>query len=106
MILFEATKHLPPHASIEDVAGYIPTFLSLLDERKAAVQLNERYPFGGWQPFKGFKHVGDYVLTYPQDPPMPPLLIGKLRNETIVIYTSGWVAIFQEDGTFEINRLD
>lgn len=88
-------------------AGFIPQWLDTADPRSAAEQLNAAYQHGGgWSPFHGFKTRDNYVLTYPGDPPLHPLAWTNLRNETVVIYRHGWVAIFQLDGTFEVCRMD
>lgn len=86
--------------------GQIPFFLYEDDPSRASQQFTERYPFGGWEPFKGFKHLGDGVIKYPRDPKYAPLASAKLRDETIYFYQHSWVGIFQPDGTFEISRID
>jgi len=45
-------------------------------------------------------------LHYPDDPPQKPLAMIKFRNELIFIYESAWVLILQQDGTYEISRMD
>lgn len=87
--------------------GYIPWFLDDENEKPAAEQINDNYGHGGgWRSFKGFKHIGDHKLQYPGDPAYVPLAECKLRNETIVFYQHSWVAVFQEDGTFDVARID
>ena len=91
----------------EDYVGYIPTFLDMDDERPAREQFNERYVYGGWRPQSGFqKGNRRYSLSYPGDPELHPLAVTALRNEIIMIYRHGYVAIWQKDGTFEACRMD
>lgn len=87
--------------------GFIPTFLDLDDERPAAEQFQERYIYGGWRNQEGFTR-GDvrYSLKYPGDPTLLPIATMQLRDETIMVYEHGYVAIWQKDGTFEACRMD
>src|SRR5215472_3957310 len=89
-----------------DWLGFIPTFIREDDEREAAAQFNERYVWGGWMPFKGFTATASGALKYPGDPLMRPVAYAKLRHELIRVYPHAWVAIFQEDGRFEVCRMD
>ena len=89
-----------------DHLGYLPSFVLSTDPRPAREQFNERYAFGGWQPFHGFRLANTNSLMYPGDPPMKPLAEAKLREELICFYPSSWVAIIQPDRTFEVARLD
>jgi hypothetical protein len=89
-----------------DHLGYIPEFVFEDDPRPAREQINERYIFGGWRSFKGFKLAKDNSLMYSGDPPQRPLAQAKLRNELIVFYPSAWVAIIQPDRSFDVARLD
>jgi hypothetical protein len=87
--------------------GFIPTFLNTDDPRPAAAQFQERYVYGGWHPQDGFTNrAGLPTLFYPGDPPLRPIAVMALRNEAIFVYLHGYVAIFQEDGTFEACRMD
>jgi len=86
--------------------GYLPSFLSESDPRPAAAQINERYVYGGWSPFEGFKMTKDKGLSYPGDPTYKPLACTWLRDELILYYQHSWVAILQKDGSFEVARLD
>jgi hypothetical protein len=91
------------------LCGLLPTFVRESDPRPAAVQINERYIHGGWNSFKGFalREVGgQYRLTYPEDPPRFELARAKLRDETIVLFQSDWVAVIQPDGSFDVARID
>lgn len=88
--------------------GYLPGFLDLNDERKAAEQFNERYVHGGWRPYgqDKFKLIGkDKVLQYPGDPPIRPYALTMLHDETILLYQSDVVVILQPDGSFEVARM-
>lgn len=86
--------------------GYLPSFLDEDDPRSAREQLNANYPFGGWQPFKGFTMLADGNLAYPGDPPTILLAETKLRDETVRFYQHAWVAVVQPDGSFEVCRMD
>src|SRR5215831_9910678 len=95
---------LHPQMSLEHL-GFIPTFVFEEDPRPAKEQFNERYHYGGWQPFKGFELNEDNSLSYPGDPPLQPLASTELRDETIVFYPHAWVAIIQRDRSFEVCRM-
>jgi hypothetical protein len=87
--------------------GMIPDFLSFHDPRKAAEQFNERYAHGGgWHPQPGYEMDGDGVLKYPGDPSFHPLAAIPFREEIIMIYDAGIVAIVQPDHSFEVCRMD
>ena len=91
--------------------GLLPMFLSAADPRGAVAQLNDAYAHGGgWRPFKGFKLVGrstsDFVLQYPDDPPLPLLAWTMLRGELVGLFLGSWVVVVQPDGRFEVCRMD
>ena len=88
-----------------DQLGFIPSFIHAEDERPVAEQLDERYAFGGWSPQSGFTADG-WNLLYSGDPPLEPLAMNMHGDETVLIYPYGYVAIFQQDGSFEAARLD
>lgn len=100
-----------PRARREDL-GFLPLWLNENNPATAKDQLNFHYSHGGgWQPFYGFE--ADFTianqparLVYPQDPPLPPLASTNLRDELVVLYPFGWVAIFQPNGDFEVARMD
>lgn len=96
-------KH--PRAT-HDMLGLLPSIFDARDPRAAKDQANDRYSHGGgWSPFQGFR-VTSQGLVYPGDPPMALIAEAKLRAETIRLYESAWVGIFQEDGSYEISRMD
>jgi len=90
-----------------DELGAIPNFIDQNDPRPARVQFDANYQHGGgWHPIRGFtnKHM---VLHYPGDLPFEPIAMWPLRNEMIVVYRLGLVAIFSaKDGSFEVARMD
>jgi len=87
--------------------GYIPGWLDENDPRPARDQLHTNYVHGGgWRPFKGFELRDDLSLKYPGDPAHPALAVMKMRDEMIITYQFGWVAIIQLDGSFEVSRMD
>jgi hypothetical protein len=91
------------------MVGYIPHYLHEDDPRPAKEQFHENYAHGGgWFPLKGHKLDVDknFQLKYPEDPPIYPIAMIRLRNERIFIYPHAWVMILQEDNTFEIARMD
>lgn len=99
-------KKLHPKASPEHL-GLIPSFFSLSDPAPAREQIARNYAHGGgWFPISGFKAGEGGSLRYPGDPALVPLYEAQLREETIRVYLSAWVAIFQPDGSFEISRID
>lgn len=85
--------------------GFIPSFLSESDPGTAAEQFARNY-VSGWTPMGGFKLAANNVLSYPGDPPMPPLAETRLRDELIVFYEYAFVAIIQPDRAFEVARMD
>ncbi len=87
--------------------GLIPFMLDPDDPRPAREQFNQEYQHGGgWRPFKGFILLEDNSLKYPDDPPLHPIAEIRLRQEQILIYEFGWVAIIQLDRSFEVCRMD
>lgn len=103
MLRFE---HLHPRA--DDYLGFIPEFFNPHDPRPAREQLDTAYAHGGgWHPLSGwiFDHKTQKI-KYPGDPALSPVAYAGLRNEHIYVYPHAWVAIVQEDGTFEVARMD
>lgn len=89
----------------EEACGFIPSFLCEDDPRKAREQFSEHYA-GGWHPMDGFFMDEDMNIQYPGDPPHKPMASMTLRDEMIVVYHHGWVAIIQPDNSYEIARMD
>jgi len=88
-----------------DELGLLPDMIDQNDKRPARVQFNANYDHGGgWHPIKGFTVKG-FVLRYPGDPPYEPIAMWPLRDEMIMVYRHGLVAVFQKDGSFEAARL-
>lgn len=92
--------------------GLIPEFLSEDDPRPAAEQFEENYSHGGgWSPMeklrvRGKPQDGITALLYPGDPPFIEVGRTKLRDEWVIVYQYGMVAIIQDDGTTEAMRMD
>ena len=90
--------------------GILPQFFDEADPRPARDQIHDRYAHGGgWHPFEGFqlkKGENGYYLAYPDDPPMREIARAKLRDEWVVLFEYDWVAIIQEDGTYEVASVD
>lgn len=88
--------------------GDIPSLLDDGDPRPAREQFDENYNFGGgWVPLADAKvDARTGVMTYPDDPPYLPMAAANLRDERIIVYTHGIVAIVQPDGSAEVSRID
>ena len=90
--------------------GYLLFMLNDTDPRSARDQFDAGYRISGgcpWTPFKGHTmHPITKALKYPGDPPLKPIAATWLRNERIYFYPYAWVAIVQEDGSFEVCRMD
>lgn len=100
-----------------DMLGLIPHFLHPDDPRPAKEQLNARYAHGGgWQKLFGFEgrwqepqSEGDFEtlhLNYEDDPELSPLWMIRFGNERVFIYPHAFVAIAQDDNSFEVARMD
>lgn len=97
---------LQRHVTPEDL-GLLPGMLDAEDPRPAREQFDAHYQHGGgWRPMLGHKLIEDYLLKYPGDPPLEPIAISQLRDETIVLYPYAFVAIVQSDHSFEVARMD
>ena len=94
--------------------GLVPEFLSENDPRPAKEQFDANYQHGGgWHTIKGFevgqvKDTGSagLMLKYPGDPALAPIAFWAFRDELVVMYPYGLVAIFQPGGSYEVSRLD
>jgi hypothetical protein len=102
-------KH--PRATYE-MLGYLPDFWLESDPRSAKEQANTSYAHGGgWNTIES-SVTSKFVmeengLRYPGDPLIELLAEGRLHDkETIRIYNHAFVAIVQDDGTYEICRMD
>ena len=90
-----------------DELGFLPDMISQDDPRPAAEQFDANYQHGGgWHPIPGFTRK-DVILHYPGDPPYKPIAMWPLRDELIVVYRYGIVAVFNTTTkAFEVARLD
>jgi hypothetical protein len=89
-----------------DAWGFIPSFLDEDDERPAKEQFNDRYAFGGgWRPVEGVKLEGN-VMRFPGDPPFKALSLIQFNDEVIMLFVASMVAIVQQDGSYEVARMD
>lgn len=94
------------------IVGYLPQMLSEDNPASAQEQLHNGYLHGGgWNDFHGFilgkdEKAGKFFLQYPGDPPMRERSRTTLRNETVVLFDSSWVAVIQPDETFRVARFD
>ena len=78
---------------IFDNVGLIPSFLSDSDDRPAMVQLEENYGFFAVKWEEITLRELDGALLYPGDPPLVPLAATVLRDELILVYECGFVAV-------------
>lgn len=98
-------KLLHPKAT-PDMLGLIPAFLDENDPRPAWMQFNANY-ISGWHPIPRFTFNPETVtLKYPGDPPTQAIAETTLRNERIILFQHAWVMILQQDGTYEVCRMD
>ena len=91
-----------------DDLGFIPGFISGDDPRPLKEQIDANYGHGGgWhnQPGFTFDH-SSFVLSYPEDPPLPPQAMAVVRDETLLFYQYSICVILQKDGSFEVCRVD
>lgn len=97
-----------PDYSVQEALGYIPHFLSENDPRSAKEQINQNYSHGGgWSPMPGWLlSPTSRSIRYPGDDPLQAVAEARLRSETILVYPHAWVAIVQEDGSYEVARMD
>jgi hypothetical protein len=113
MISFEL---LHPKAT-SDYLGLIPHFLYETNPEPAAIQINRSYEHGGgWRPMPKWQRTNpdSFIISYPGDDLLySPIAKATLHaddptlpTEIICIYQSAWVAIFQENGSFEVARID
>lgn len=94
--------------NIEDVVGHIKFYGNEGDPRPLKEQFHHWYSHGGgWNPFTEFAFNKETKsLTYPEDPPLYPIVEAKFRDQMIYIYNHSWVNIINPDGTFEVSRMD
>jgi hypothetical protein len=90
-----------------DDLGFLPMIFTDSDPRPAIEQAEDRYSHGGgWRPIDGFVLNRDKTLSYPGDPDLEPMAEAWLRDETLLIYDHGFVAIVQPDGKYQVARMD
>jgi hypothetical protein len=90
-----------------DEWGFIPGMLNDNDPRSTRDQLDAGYAHGGgWRPFKGHTMLEDGALSYPDDMPLLPRSTIYFREDRVVLYDHGWVAIVKPDGSYEVCRMD
>jgi hypothetical protein len=89
-------------------AGYIPGWLREDDPRPVREQLDSAYAqHGGYWPQEGFTyHPISGAMSYPGDPPFMPCCTIMIRDELVIVYRHGYVAIVQADKSFVIARMD
>lgn len=100
------TEFLVP-AGIEWL-GALPDLLEPESTDPLAEQIDRNYQHGGgWSPFHGFAFdPASQTITYPEDEPLAPLVRMTTENETLYLYEMSWVLILQQDGSYEVARID
>ena len=81
----------------------------------AQTAIDRSYRFGGWSPFEGFSFKNG-ALSYPGDPDLYPIwkLVRHVESDEeqesygqmIYGYPHDWVAIVNEDCSFQVARID
>jgi hypothetical protein len=91
-----------------ELLGFLPDIIRKDDPRPVAEQVNDRYAHGGgWRPMRGWELDREtYAITYLEDPPYKPIAATKIKNEFVLVYPHAWVAVVQENGAFEVARMD
>lgn len=90
-----------------EMLGFLPMMIDGLDPRPASEQFDTGYQHGGgWHPQDRWILNKDNTASYPGDPSMSPIASAMLRDELILVYRHGYVAIVQPDRTFEMCRMD
>lgn len=102
------TSWILMHGIDPDMLGFLPIMWDENDPRPAKEQANENYSHGGgWRPMAEWSFDKDTMeIQYPGDPAYKPIAMTQLRDEAIIVYRHAWVCILQEDGTFEVSRMD
>ena len=93
--------------SIEEL-GFLPQMLDGAIDTPVAEQINNNYQHGGgWRSFTGFIYSPtDRSIRYTGDPKLYPIAHARINNETVLVYPYSWVLVLQEDGSFDIARID
>jgi hypothetical protein len=112
MFVDEARKTYGPATTHGDILGFLPLIVMPGDPRPVREQLAERYAHGGgYRPFGHGKWRFDQdtmKLQYPGDPVMRPLAALTLPAscEMCLFYPHAQMSIVQQDGSFEVVRVD
>jgi len=120
MLNWQSTEHGQREGVTLEWLGLIPAFVNAYDPTPAAKQIDNNYQHGGgWRDtLKGWRKDEQHVLRYddgdkefPPDPPLHPLFkaehdLGGGKMEELYFYDSAWMCIVQEDGSFEVSRID
>lgn len=123
MLNWEVTPQGKAEGVTMEWMGLVPAFVNAHDPTPAAKQINNNYEHGGgWRStLPGWSMDEQHVLRYgkqepdedgcPPDPPLEPWFhaqhdLGGGKMEDLYFYDSAWMCIVQEDGSFEISRLD
>lgn len=109
-IKYDPTNSFPgvPTSRFDDAAGL------LLDWGKVALGvglpikefMQECYGFGALHQFWGGTVDEDYTYNYPEDPPLPPLIVMDNGEAKIVIYKHAMVLFEETSGEQFMTRMD
>jgi hypothetical protein len=93
-----------------EMLGYLPSFISDVDDRPAREQFDANYVFGtSWKGQTDFRILLNGNLKsvrYYEDPQIVRIAEAQLRDETIVFFSNAYVAIIQPDGNYVSARMD
>ena len=109
MIDFVPTIHADKRGlNVNHIVGILPSFVNEGNPMSVTKQINDRYSHGGgWRPLEGFvMDKNDRSIQYPEDPKLMPLAVGVIKGCEVIVYDHGWVAVVNEDGSYEVSRID
>lgn len=88
--------------------GAIPLIINSAYDEPVAEQIAIGYAHGGgWMPFEGFVFSPEAMtITYPDDPPYEAVAEVTIRGERVIVYPHAWVMVLQQDGTFQVTKMD
>lgn len=93
-----------------EMLGYLPSFISDVDDRSAREQFEANYVYGTtWKDESAFRILVNGNLKsvrYPEDPQIVRIAEAQLRDEKIVFFSNAYVAIIQPDGSYVSARMD
>jgi hypothetical protein len=90
-----------------DRLGLLLDILSASDRRPVKEQLEDRYRHGGgWRPIQGFRMQKNRTLLT-DDASYRPAAAADVNGELVIFYKNcSLLAVIQQDGKFEVTRVD